>query len=175
MQMNHATIVRVFALMLFAALTSGLAPATERRMANAETQAPQERPSGAQPESPAPNRVVEIRCYNLKSGTRDRFHQLFVQVSLPLLERFKVDVVAYGPSLHDSDSYYLMRSYASLEERQKSEDAFYGSDDWRKGPREAVMADIESYTTAVVQLDDAAIQGLRRTSARPRSTEKTAQ
>jgi len=42
-----------------------------------------------------------------------------------MLRRWKVDVVAYGPSLHDKDSWYLMRAYPSLEERQRSEDAFY--------------------------------------------------
>ena len=31
-----------------------------------------------------------------------------------MLRRWKVDVVAYGPSLHDSDSYYLMRAFPSV-------------------------------------------------------------
>lgn len=117
-------------------------------------------PLPAQSES---NRVVEIRSYNLKPGTRDRFHQRFLSEALPMLERFKVDVVGYGPSLHDANSYYLMRSFASIEERERSEDAFYGSEEWRLGPREAVLADIDSYTTVVVRLDDATLAGLRRT------------
>ena len=50
-------------------------------------------------------------------------------------------------SLHDNDSYFLMRAFPSVEERQRSEDAFYGSDEWRKGPREAILAAIDSYTT----------------------------
>jgi hypothetical protein len=78
-----------------------------------------------------------------------------------MLKRWKVDVVAYGPSAHDADSYYLMRAYASLDDRQQSEDAFYGSDEWKKGPREAVLADIDTYTTVVVTLDAAAVRGLR--------------
>ena len=107
-------------------------------------------------------RIVEIRSYNLKAGTRDRFHQRFVRDSLPMLGRWKVDVVAYGPSRHDGDSWFLMRAYASLEDRQKSEDAFYGSDEWKQGPREATLADIESYTTVVLELDEETIRGLRR-------------
>jgi len=106
-------------------------------------------------------RFVEIRSYNLKPGTRDRFHRRFVEEALPMLKRWKVDVVAYGPSAHDKDSYYLMRAYPGLDERQKSEDAFYGSDEWKKGPREAVLADIDSYTTVVVPLNAAAVAGLR--------------
>ena len=66
--------------------------------------------------------VLEIRSYNLKPGVRDRFQKRFVEESLPLLMKYKVDVVAYGPSLHDSDSWFLMRSYASIEDRQRSED-----------------------------------------------------
>jgi hypothetical protein len=114
----------------------------------------------AQAES-SQNRFVEIRSYNLKPGTRARFHQRFVNEALPMLHRRHVDVVAYGPSEHDGDSYFLMRAYPSLEARQQSEDAFYGSDEWTKGPREAVLADIDSYTTVVVRLDPAAIRGLR--------------
>src|SRR5688500_18656376 len=57
----------------------------------------------------ASRRVVEIRSYNLKPGTRDRFHQLFLKEALPMLKRWKVDVIAHGPSLHDQDSYFLMR------------------------------------------------------------------
>ena len=109
------------------------------------------------------NRIVEIRSYNLKPGTRDGFHRRFLAEALPMLNRWNVDVVAYGPSLHDADSYYLMRSFASVEERERSEDAFYGSDEWRQGPREAVLADIDSYTTVVVRLDEATLSGLRRT------------
>lgn len=109
-------------------------------------------------------RIVEIRSLSLKPGARDRFHQRYVAEILPMLSRWAMDVVAHGPSLHDADSYYVMRSFANLEERQRVEDAFYGSDEWRQGPREAVLADIESYTDAVVRLDEATLAGLRGSS-----------
>ena len=82
--------------------------------------------------------------------------------ALPLLERWKVDVVSFGSSMHDENSYFLMRAYASLAERQKSEDAFYGSAEWKNGIRDAVLADIESYATTVIKVDDATLRGLRR-------------
>lgn len=105
---------------------------------------------------------MEIRSYNLKPGTRDRFHQAFLNDALPLLKKWKVDVVGYGPSLHDKDSYFLMRGFAGVDQRQRSEDAFYGSDEWKQGPRERILADIDSYTTIVVRLDAATINGLRK-------------
>ncbi len=113
---------------------------------------------------PPSSSVVEIRSYNLKPGTRARFHRTFLEEALPMLKRWKVDVVSYGPSLHDQDSYFLMRGFEGVDERQKAEDAFYGSEEWKQGPRERVLADILSYTTVVVRMDRATIDGLRRTA-----------
>ena len=87
--------------------------------------------------------VIEILTLSLKPGTRDKFRQLYIMESLPLLKKWKIEVVAHGPSLHDENSYYVIRSFKSLEDRQKDEDAFYSSDDWRKGPRTAILALIE--------------------------------
>lgn len=106
---------------------------------------------------------VEVRSYTLKPGTRDEFHRLFLEQAYPMLKRWNVDVVAYGPSLHDENSYYLMRRFDSLAQREQSEDAFYGSDEWRQGPRESILALIETYTEFVLELDEATVQGLRRT------------
>src|SRR5918995_1599413 len=78
-------------------------------------------------------RMVEIRSYNLKPGTRDRFHQLFLKEALPMLDRWKIDVVAYGPSLHDDDSYFLMRAFRTADDRRRAEEAFYASEEWRVG------------------------------------------
>lgn len=129
-------------------------------------------PSTASPSAVQPTTVVEIRSYNLKPGTRDRFHRTFLQEALPLLKRWNVDVVAYGPSLHDLDSYFLMRGFPGVDERQRSEDAFYGSDEWRNGPREAILADIESYTTIVVGVDPDTLRGLRATGRHEGATKE---
>ena len=106
--------------------------------------------------------AIEIRSYNLKPGSRDAFHRLMTEQALPMLRRWSVDVVACGPSPHDADSFCLIRCYRNLVERQASQDAFYVSDEWRNGPREAVLALIDSHTSVVLQLDDAAVQALRR-------------
>jgi hypothetical protein len=108
------------------------------------------------------NHFLEIRSYALTPGTRAEFHRLFMEEAMPLLKRWAVDVVAYGPSLHDENSYYLMRCYDSLAHREESENAFYGSDEWRQGPREAIIALIENYTEVVLELDEVTVQGLRK-------------
>ena len=105
---------------------------------------------------------VEIRSYNLKPGTREEFDRLFVETALPMLQGWNVDVVRYGASLHDNDSYYLMRAYASLEDRQQSQDAFYGSDEWKLGPREPIIALIENYTSIVIEMEYSTVDTLRQ-------------
>jgi hypothetical protein len=106
-------------------------------------------------------RWVEIRSYNLKEGGRDEFHRLVVQNSIPMLARWEVDVVAFGPSTHDESSYYLIRAYDSLADREASQDAFYSSDEWRQGPREAIIALIESHTSIVIEMEAAVADLLR--------------
>jgi hypothetical protein len=107
------------------------------------------------------NHVVEFRTLHLKPGRRAEFHRLYIERALPLLRRWGMDVVAHGPSLQDENTYYVIRRFDSLPNREQLEDAYYGSDDWRLGPREAMLALIESYLDTVLELDDTTLQGLR--------------
>lgn len=67
-----------------------------------------------------------------------------------MLERWGVEVVAFGASLDDDDLYYLIRGYPSLAELRRSQDAFYGSEEWRHGPREEIVSLIESSISVVL-------------------------
>jgi hypothetical protein len=107
-------------------------------------------------------RVVEIRTYTLHQGSAGEYDRLFRDVALPMLERRGIDVVAAGPSLGDAKGYYLIRAFDDLDHRQRSEDDFYGSAEWRQGPREPILALIESYADLVLVLDEPTIDGLRR-------------
>ena len=48
---------------------------------------------------------------------------------------------------------YVIRRFKSLEDREKSEDAFYGSDDWKLGPRDAIMELVDHFAYAVVSTE----------------------
>jgi hypothetical protein len=64
--------------------------------------------------------------------------------TMPLLQGWNFDVVAHGPSLHDENSYFVIRRFDSLAKREEIEDAYYSSDDWRQGPREAILMLMEN-------------------------------
>jgi len=106
-------------------------------------------------------RLLEIRSYELKPGTRGEYDRLFREEAAPLLRRFEIDVVAVGPSMGDPNGYFLMRAFDNLDDRARREDAFYSSPEWRDGPRQAVLDCIVTYTDAVVELDEATIESLR--------------
>jgi NIPSNAP protein len=101
----------------------------------------------------ASQEVFEILTLDIKPGRRDEFHNVYVTQSMPLLKKWNFNLVAYGPSLHDANSYYVIRRFKSLEDREKSEDAFYSSDDWRSGPRDAIMGLVEHFAYAVVSAE----------------------
>jgi hypothetical protein len=114
-------------------------------------------------------RIVEIRTYKLHPGTAQEYERLFRAVALPMFARHGIDVVAAGLSVGDPNGYYLIRAFDDLDHRQRSEDAFYGSPEWRQGPREKVLALIESYADLVLELDEPTIDGLRRAAKRAQS------
>ncbi|EFH9148093.1 TPA: NIPSNAP family protein [Escherichia coli] len=83
------------------------------------------------------------------------------EVSVPLHTRNRIDMVAYGNSLHDADSYYLIRAFESKEQMKSVLDDFYASAGWRSGPREAIISRIEFSLKSVLSLPQSGIDGLR--------------
>jgi len=110
--------------------------------------------------SPA-RRLVEIRAYRLKPGTRDDFHAAATDKALPMVRDYGMDVVAHGPTPGDDNGYFLVRSFADLAQRDAQESGFYGSCAWHEGPREALMSRIETYVDTLLWLSPEAIADLR--------------
>jgi hypothetical protein len=106
-------------------------------------------------------RLVEIRSYKLKPGTGATFHDLVTNQSMPLLRERNMEVVAFGPSLDDPDAYFLVRAYDNLEHLRSSQEAFYSSDAWRKGPRQSIIELIDSDWNVVLWLTPQAVAAMR--------------
>ena len=103
--------------------------------------------------------IFEIRTYRLKPGTGEEFARVMREEAGPLLAEAGITVVGSGLSRVAEDGHeeaYLIRSFASLEERDRLENAFYSSDVWHEGPRAAILGPIESYHTIVVESGDIA-------------------
>lgn len=107
--------------------------------------------------------VLEIRTYRLKPGTGAAFHSTMVERCMPLLGRFGIRVLRFGPSERNEDGveeYVLLRSFESLPARDEQEERFYGSEEWQSGPRRDIVSRIESFHTVVLTVPAEAIQAL---------------
>lgn len=107
------------------------------------------------------NIIVEILQYKLKKGTGASFHKTMQDISVPLHIVHNIDIVAYGNSLHDMDSYYLIRSFETEEKMQLELEHFYSTNDWKNGPREAIINCIEISVRSVLNLPVVAIEHLK--------------
>lgn len=96
--------------------------------------------------------VIEVRSYELKANAQAAFERLFLDEVVPLLAAWGHRIVFAGHSLHRDDAFVLIRSYDSEDHRRASQDSFYSSDDWRNGPREALLAMIDSFTSGVLPI-----------------------
>jgi hypothetical protein len=110
-------------------------------------------------------RLIEVRSYKLKPGTAEAFHAAATGAAVPLLKKFGMEVVAFGPSPHETDAYFLIRAYADLGDRNAQQEAFYGSDAWKQGPRASIVPLVESYLNTVLWLSSEAIDDLRKLNA----------
>ena len=106
-------------------------------------------------------RLIEIRTYRLLPGTIDAFDQAVHTLAVPMLKAKGMDVVAYGRSDHEEETYFLIRSYESREALNNEQAAFYGSNDWRLGPRAELVDRIQTYVNTLLWLHDSAVTSLR--------------
>lgn len=106
-------------------------------------------------------RLLEIRTYRLKPGTLDDFHRAMHERAVPMLRSKGMDVVSYGRSDHEEESYHLVRAYASREALEAEQAAFYGSTGWREGPRSALVDRIETYLNTLLWLSPEGVDSLR--------------
>lgn len=90
--------------------------------------------------------VAEMLQYALKPGTGAVFHSVMVNESIPLHRLFGIQVLAFGNSIHDADSYYLLRAFQDVSEMDHQLALFYSDPRWKDGPRNAIISMIsESY------------------------------
>ncbi len=106
-------------------------------------------------------RILEIRTYKLKPDCHEAFLQEYIDKCVPMLISWPIDLVFFGLSEVDSDSFIAMRAFDSFDERQAKEDAFYSSDQWQSGPRETILSMIENYHDVTITMNSVAIEALR--------------
>ncbi|MGW0894446.1 hypothetical protein [Saccharopolyspora sp. NPDC002578] len=112
--------------------------------------------------------IIEIRTYRLEPGTGESFAGLLRDRSVPMLRRSGIRVLDHGLSAVAEDGHeeaYLIRAFPDLETRVAQENAFYGGDAWKTGPREEIVSRISSYHTIVLEVPEQAATSLAKDGA----------
>ena len=94
--------------------------------------------------------LLEMRLFRVRPGTREEFHRISHEGTVPLMRSLGIEVLAYGPAANNNDLYYLLRAFSSEEQRKDQALALYGSPAWERDFDSPVMGMIEDYRIAVM-------------------------
>ena len=89
--------------------------------------------------------IVEVRSYRIKPGRRAEFIQLFETRAIPALRGHGMKVVGPFLDVENPNKFVWLRSFPSLEERDRMKDAFYEGDLWKNELEAIAMPMIDSY------------------------------
>ena len=89
--------------------------------------------------------IVEVRSYRIKPGHREEFINLFETRAVPALRSYGMQVLGPLLDLENPNKFVWLRSFPSLEDRERMRDAFYGSELWKNELEEIAMPMLESY------------------------------
>ena len=107
------------------------------------------------------SRLIEVRTYRLKAGAHSAFHEAMRDRAVPFIRSRGMDVVAFGRSDHEEETYFLVRAYEDRASLDKQQSQFYGSEDWRQGPRQELIDHIETYMNTLIYLTAEAVESMR--------------
>jgi len=96
------------------------------------------------------NGLLEMRLFKLHPGTRAEFDRISRDGTIPMMRRYGINVVDFGPMLNDEDGYFLLRAFGSEEDRVAKSQAIYSTAEWEENYDAPVTSMIADYRTAVI-------------------------
>jgi hypothetical protein len=89
--------------------------------------------------------IVEVRSYRIKPGLREEFIRFFETRAIPALRAHGMRVVGPFLDLENPNKFAWLRTFPSLEERDRLKTAFYEGDLWKDELEAIAMPMLESY------------------------------
>jgi hypothetical protein len=75
--------------------------------------------------------IVEVRSYRIKPGRRAEFIKFFETRAVPALRSHGMKILGPLLDLENPNKFVWLRSFPSLDERERMRDAFYEGDVWK--------------------------------------------
>jgi hypothetical protein len=89
--------------------------------------------------------IVEVRAYRIKPGHREEFIRFFETRCVPALRAHGMQVLGPLIDLENPNKFVWLRSFPSLEERDRMKEAFYEGEVWKNELEAIAMPMLESY------------------------------
>ena len=89
--------------------------------------------------------IVEVRSYRIKPGHRDEFIKLFETRAIPALRSHGMKILGPMLDVENPNKFVWLRSFPSLEERDRMKNEFYESDLWKNELEAIAMPLLDSY------------------------------
>lgn len=89
--------------------------------------------------------IVEVRSYRIKPGRRAEFIELFETRAVPALRAHGMKILGPLLDLENPNKFVWLRSFPSLDERERMKAAFYEGELWKNELEAIAMPLLESY------------------------------
>ncbi len=96
-------------------------------------------------------RIVEMRTYKLKPGTRAEFLETFRSKSIPSHAQIGMKILGPFLSIEDPDTFFFMRGFPDLASREPMKAKFYEGELWKRELENLLMPMIEKYDVVLVE------------------------
>lgn len=90
--------------------------------------------------------IVEVRSYRIKPGKREEFIKLFQTRGVPAMRNYGMEVTGPFLDVENPNKFVFLRSFPSLEERERMRDAFYGGEERAGTIRDADVGELRRDT-----------------------------
>jgi hypothetical protein len=95
--------------------------------------------------------IVEVRSYRITPGRRAEFIHFFETRSIPALRAHGMKILGPLLDLKNPNTFVWLRSFPSLEERDRMKTAFYEGELWKKELEAIAMPMLESYDVVLCE------------------------
>jgi heme-degrading monooxygenase HmoA len=89
--------------------------------------------------------IVEVRSYRIKPGHREEFVKFFETRAVPAQRALGIKTLGPLLDLENPNKFVFLRSFPSLNERDRMKNAFYEGELWKNELESIAMPMLESY------------------------------
>jgi hypothetical protein len=101
--------------------------------------------------------IVEVRAYEIKPGHREEFINFFETRAVPALRKHGMKILGPLLDLENPNKFVFLRSFPSLEERERMKNDFYEGPLWKNELEAIAMPLIESYDVILCETSSSCV------------------